>query len=243
MRASDLLGSLVTGADGTAMGHVHDLRLVQDGPMIGTFGAALRIDASLVGPTAIGVRLGFGRSGVRGPWPMKALFERIHDRLRVVDWTLVRAIEDGRIIVADADPGTTGSPGERPQGLHVIDAGLELLDRQIVDPHGHMGGNVDDLELSWPEGAAAPHVTAILAGPGALAGRLGGRLGSAIGAVHARLREGHLEGPARIGFGVVKGIGSAVEVTIAREDLSTMRFERWVGDHVIDRIPGSGRMP
>jgi hypothetical protein len=124
-----------------------------------------------------------------------------------------------------------------------VDAGLELLDRQIVDPNGGMAGNVDDLELQWAQEVGAPFVSAILAGPGALARRLGGRLGRAIGAAHARLQERDLEGPARIDFGIVDRIESSVLVTVTREELATMRFERWVGETLIDKIPGSGRTP
>jgi len=53
-----------------------------------------------------------------------------------------------------------------------IDAALNLLDRQIVDKDGRMAGTVDDLGLTEdPKGP--PYVTAILAGPGALARQVG----------------------------------------------------------------------
>jgi hypothetical protein len=53
-------------------------------------------------------------------------------------------------------------------------------------------------------------VTAILAGPGALARRIGGRLGAGLEALANRLREGDDRRPARVSFAVVKRIGSAV---------------------------------
>ncbi|HEX8860581.1 MAG TPA: hypothetical protein VGC06_16115 [Actinomycetes bacterium] len=71
----------------------------------------------------------------------------------------------------------------------VLDAGLHLLDRQLRDKDGRLASKVDDLEFSFPEGGP-PHVTAILAGPGALARRLGGRLGAGLEGAANRLREG-----------------------------------------------------
>ena len=48
-----------------------------------------------------------------------------------------------------------------------IDAGLQLLDRQIVDRDGRMTGKVDDLELTQLEDAP-PFLSALITGPGAL---------------------------------------------------------------------------
>jgi sporulation protein YlmC with PRC-barrel domain len=121
----------------------------------------------------------------------------------------------------------------------VVLAGLDLLDRQIVDRDGMLAGKVDDLELSFPEDAGAPYVTAILSGPGALARRLGGRLGRWIGSVHARLHPHAEPTPARISFGVVKRIEDHIELTIGRDGLESMHLEDWVSDHIIGKIPGA----
>lgn len=129
-------------------------------------------------------------------------------------------------------------------GGRTIDAGLTLLDRQIVDKDGHLSGNVDDLELSFPEeGSGPPIVTAIYAGPGALARRIGGRLGSWIESVHKRLHPEPHPGPARIPFGVVKRIDNHIEVSISFEDLELSLFEDWVREHIIDKIPGAADEP
>ena len=122
----------------------------------------------------------------------------------------------------------------------MLDAGLELLDRQMVDqPDGRMAGNVDDLELTFPTEGGAPLVSAILSGPGALARRIGGRLGDAIASFHERLQERGVEGPARIPFGAVASIGSDVRLTVSREELEVYRVERWVRDTIVAKIPGS----
>ncbi len=239
MRVTDLLGCRVVDRTGARVGRVHDVRMVQDGPPIGPFGAAPRTHALIAGSPAVGVRLGFGRADVHGPWVVDAVFRRLHRDLRVIPWDLVAALQEGVIVLRATDRQLPRVPGDRPPGGRVIDAGLQLLDRQMLDREGRMAGNVDDLELLWHSGEGPPRVTAILAGPGALARRLGGRLGRAVAAAHERLQDRDLEGPARIDFGVVAAIGSDVRLTVDRDALGTMRFEAWTRDRVITRIPGS----
>ena len=240
MRASDLLGAAVLDRRGTDIGHVHDLILVQDGSLIGPVGAAFRLHSLLFGASAIGVRLGFARRDVRGPWPLRAAFTALHDRMLVASWNQVAAIEERQLRLrldedeVDHDLHTQGVAGR------TLDAGLELLDRQMIDqPDGRMAGNVDDLELTFPTQGGPPFVSAILAGPGALARRVGGRFGDAIAALHERLQESGVEGPARISFGAVASIGSDVRLAVSRQDLETHRFERWARDTIIAKIPGS----
>jgi hypothetical protein len=121
-----------------------------------------------------------------------------------------------------------------------VDAGLQLLDRQIIDPNGRLAGKVDDLELTFPvEGDGPPYATAILSGPGALARRLGGRLGSWIESVHSRMHPHEQPGPARVPFAIVKRVNNHVELSIEGEELESHRAERWVREHVIARIPGA----
>ncbi len=125
----------------------------------------------------------------------------------------------------------------------VLEAGLHLLDRQLVDRDGRLAGKVDDLELTVPDGGGPPLVTAILAGPGALSRRVGGRFGAWLEAVANRLRDGDARRPARVAFGVVKRIGSAVELSVPRAELETYRLEAWTRDHLIGRLPGAGDAP
>jgi sporulation protein YlmC with PRC-barrel domain len=240
MRASDLIGAVVFDRHGAELGEVHDLILVQDGPPIGAIGAAFRLHALLFGASAIGVRLGFARRDVRGPWPLRAAFTALHDRMRVAPWEDLAAIEERRIrLRVPADEVPKDLDTERLGG-RILDAGLELLDRQMVDqPDGRMAGNVDDLEFTFPAEGGGPLVSAILSGPGALARRIGGRLGDAIASFHERLQERGVEGPARVSFGVVASIGSDVRLTVSREELEVYRVERWVRDRIVAKIPGS----
>jgi hypothetical protein len=120
----------------------------------------------------------------------------------------------------------------------VLEAGLHLLDRQLVDRDGRLAGKVDDLELELPEGGGPPLVTAILAGPGAL----GRRLGASVEAAANRLRDGEPR-PARVSFAVVKRIGSSIELSVPRDELETNRLEARTRDHLIGRLPGAGDAP
>jgi sporulation protein YlmC with PRC-barrel domain len=121
----------------------------------------------------------------------------------------------------------------------VLDADMELLDRQLVDPRGRLVGNVDDLELTAPKGGGAPYVTAILCGPAALGPRLGGLLGQWFVWVQRRLHPDPDPAPARIPFRDVTSIGSHVTLAVGGDDLPSVAFEHWVRDHVIAKIPGA----
>ena len=123
----------------------------------------------------------------------------------------------------------------------VLDAGLSLLDRQVLDRHGLCAGKVDDLELTMPdEAGGAPIVTAILQGPLALGRRLGGRLGVWWIAVARRLRNDPDPRPCRIPFELVTDIDTAVHVSAGMDELDVLRLEHWWRDHVIVKVPGSG---
>ena len=74
MRLSDLLEAEVVDRNGGRIGHVHDVRLVQDGPPLGTWDSALRLEALVVGRGSVGTRLGITRPQMKGPWVLKLLF-------------------------------------------------------------------------------------------------------------------------------------------------------------------------
>lgn len=98
MRLSELLESVVEDEQGTKLGHVHDVRLVQDGPVGSGFDAAFRVHGLIVGRGAIANRLGYGRTGSRGPWLVRVLAKGgAHPKF--VPWTRVRSIEPKRVII------------------------------------------------------------------------------------------------------------------------------------------------
>jgi hypothetical protein len=62
-------------------------------------------------------------------------------------------------------------------------------------------------------------------------------------AVANRLRDGDDREPARVSFGVVKRVGSAIELSVPKAELETDRLEAWTRDHLIGHLPGAGDAP
>jgi sporulation protein YlmC with PRC-barrel domain len=124
-----------------------------------------------------------------------------------------------------------------------IDAGLNLLDRQLVDKAGKLAGKVDDLEFDWTNGANGPYVAMILSGPGALGHRIGGRLGRVMQGIHKRMTGRSDARPARISFGVVSKVDNHLDLSVAKGDLDISELKGWIEEKVIARIPGASHAP
>jgi sporulation protein YlmC with PRC-barrel domain len=105
MRLSDLLERPVVGRDGRALGQVHDLHLVQDGPLQANEQAALRVHGMVVGRGSFATRLGYAgvgheeRGTVEGPPLLRHLVRWLHRHARYVPWTDVVEIRPDRIVV------------------------------------------------------------------------------------------------------------------------------------------------
>jgi len=97
MRASDVLESRVYDSAGDEVGQVHDIRMVRDAPVQGAFGPGYRVLGLIVGPAGLGVRLGFDRSSMHGPWVLKALFRWTHRNAKLVDWSLIDSMDQREI--------------------------------------------------------------------------------------------------------------------------------------------------
>jgi sporulation protein YlmC with PRC-barrel domain len=119
----------------------------------------------------------------------------------------------------------------------LLDIGLHLLDRQVVDCDGRLVCNVDDLELTDVDGVT--RVTAILVGPGALGPRIGGLLGRLFIAAHRRFKGFPSPNPPRIPMSAVEEIGSSVTLNVPLRDLDVVPLEDWVREHLIRHIPGA----
>jgi hypothetical protein len=96
VRLSDLLGCDVHDLSGASIGRVHDVRMVQDGPLRGGTQASIRVDAVLVGRRAWATRLGYQRGGVRGPWLLRQLFGALERRATTIAMADLEWDEDGR---------------------------------------------------------------------------------------------------------------------------------------------------
>lgn len=97
MRMGELLKSDVIDVDGTRVGRVHDLRLVQDGPPSGRFGRALRVDGLVVGRGSLAIRLGYHRAEVTGPFLVGWIFRALEARARYVPWAEVASRTEDQI--------------------------------------------------------------------------------------------------------------------------------------------------
>jgi hypothetical protein len=100
MRLSELLDCRVVDASGCDIGMVRDVRLVQNGPVTGGFGAGLRVEGLVVGPALAGTRLGYGRTAMRGPWLLAAPLRLLHRRVRFVPWNRVSELRGGTIHIS-----------------------------------------------------------------------------------------------------------------------------------------------
>jgi sporulation protein YlmC with PRC-barrel domain len=100
MRASDLVGARVRDADGADLGTVSDIRLVQDGPVLGTWGAAFRVVGLVVAPPRTGSFLGYERGPVNGPWLVAKVVRWLHRDGVFVPWDDVESVADRVVRVA-----------------------------------------------------------------------------------------------------------------------------------------------
>lgn len=124
--------------------------------------------------------------------------------------------------------------------MPMMDGGLDLLDRQVLDNEGQPVGKVDDLELTAVGTGGGPVIEALLLGPTAYGRRLGGRVGRWI--EHAAARIAGTPEPIRIPMSMVTEIATSVHLNVGIASLQRpQRLERWLRDHLIGRIPGARR--
>ncbi len=124
--------------------------------------------------------------------------------------------------------------------MATMDAGLDLLDREVLDVDGNPVGKVDDVDLTDPDDGAPPAIAALLLGPAAYGRRLGGRVGDWI--CRAGTRLAGTDEPIRIPMEMVADLGVSVTLSVSLDDLQRpARVERWLREHFIGRIPGAHR--
>jgi sporulation protein YlmC with PRC-barrel domain len=110
MRLSDLLASEVVDTAGHRIGHVHDVRIAQDGPLHAGFDASFRVQGLIVGRGGLASRLGYGRTRSRGPWLIRHVLES-HHAPTFIPWVNVKSIEGHRVTVTGrGDEGSRADP-------------------------------------------------------------------------------------------------------------------------------------
>jgi sporulation protein YlmC with PRC-barrel domain len=95
MRLSELLDAEVTDHDGSRLGKVHDVRLVQDAPAGEGRDLAFRVDALVVGRAGVAARLGYSRNEIRGPWLVRLVATRCDRRTEEIPWSDVEMHDGG----------------------------------------------------------------------------------------------------------------------------------------------------
>jgi sporulation protein YlmC with PRC-barrel domain len=123
----------------------------------------------------------------------------------------------------------------QPAG-RVIDAQLHLLDRQILDIDGVPVSVVTDVELTGIEpgraiapDAAPPTIADLLVGMELPARIFGGS--------PPRSRR------MRIPWRLVSDVGTVLRIGVAGSRVDATWVERWVGRHIVGRIPGGRHAP
>ncbi|MBT2421844.1 hypothetical protein J7F01_40805 [Streptomyces sp. ISL-22] len=89
MRLADLIGARVTDPAGREVGHVSDVRLVEETSPGSTPGPRLRVDGLVVAVRRRGRLLAYDHRPVQGPWPLAWLTRRVIRRARWVPWDCV----------------------------------------------------------------------------------------------------------------------------------------------------------
>jgi hypothetical protein len=92
MRLSELLDLVVLDRDNIEAGFVADVRLVQDGPVLGLYGAALRVSGLILVEHRHVRLLGYERDN--GPWLVKRAVRAMTGRVRFVPWDDVRTVTE-----------------------------------------------------------------------------------------------------------------------------------------------------
>lgn len=113
VRVSTVLRREVVDASGSRLGHVLDVRMVQDGPVGVGFDAAIRLDGLVVGYGRAPQRAGLFRHKVHGPWLLRQVARLASPHRTYVRWNdlLLDTIVDGeRPIVASGEQQPV--PGE-----------------------------------------------------------------------------------------------------------------------------------
>jgi hypothetical protein len=105
MLLSELVGARVVTTEGDDLGRVHDVLLVQDGPMGANGRAGLRAHALAVGRRSLGMQLGYAQRRVDGPWMLRKLFRTPP---LLVPWPAIVQRDHERIVVDGAQLETSG---------------------------------------------------------------------------------------------------------------------------------------
>ena len=115
----------------------------------------------------------------------------------------------------------------------------DVLDKLLVDRDGIPLGRVDGIVVVMASDHSQPRVAQIESGLATLARRLGVRFA---GTAHWIVRKIGLRWrrPVRIRWSQIEALGKELKLDVSAEQSPLLARERWLRDHVIRHIPGSG---
>jgi sporulation protein YlmC with PRC-barrel domain len=98
MRISELIGRPVHDADGEPVGQIADVRLTQDGPMLGRIQRAFAVDGLIVVPRHTGQLFGYERVVAdHGPWLVRSIIRWLHRDSVFASWDQVADLGGNRV--------------------------------------------------------------------------------------------------------------------------------------------------
>ncbi|WP_245763183.1 hypothetical protein [Paraburkholderia diazotrophica] len=115
-----------------------------------------------------------------------------------------------------------------------------MLDKQLVDRHGAKMGRIDSIVVELRQGRP-PEIVAIETGSVAMARRIGERAARWVARLARSVGGAGCTEPYRIPWSHVRRIGIDIQVDVDVSDTPLGDSQRWLREHVIERIPGSGR--
>jgi sporulation protein YlmC with PRC-barrel domain len=118
-----------------------------------------------------------------------------------------------------------------------MDLVRDVLDKQLVDRRGEKMGRVDSIVAELHPGRP-PEVIAIETGSVALARRIGERTGCWVAQLAARIGGPRSAEPYRIPWSGVRRIEVDVVVDVDFLDTPLGKWQRWLREHIVERIPG-----
>ncbi|WP_315789286.1 hypothetical protein [Fischerella sp. JS2] len=119
----------------------------------------------------------------------------------------------------------------------MIDIIRDVLDNQLIDQNQRNMGKVDGIVMELREGQP-PKLTYIEVGMTVLARRIHPRLANWVAVIESKWGAKHSQSY-RISWSKVRDIGINVEVDVEAEATPALAYEKWIREHIIQKVPGA----